>query len=279
MKLYILGVLVILNLVNSYSLDKLEILSGIEEQNNTASIKPRNEEGMTPLMSACLFDDAEKVEHFLSSGASLEERSDKGLTALQYALYGKRESKTAKLLIARGANIHVVDNDGRSVLYYSVMNDNIDATKILLEKGVGINEEVYSPYGVKALMISKSPEMSRLLISKGACIKLTDSGGWTALLYAIDEGVPEIVELLIDWGANVNDSTKDGVSALMLAGVKGDLNSLSYLISHGANVSARVKSGKYKNMSVLRYVKEHLPESDKNYKEIINLLSLSGGKK
>ena len=71
-----------------------------------------------------------------------------------------------------------------------------------------------------------------------------DGMGWTALMYAAEDGHADIVGLLIDAGANVYSENNDGVTAIHLAAEKGRANVVRVLLKAEANFAARDGSGR-----------------------------------
>ena len=66
-----------------------------------------------------------------------------------------------------------------------------------------------------------------------------DDHGWTALMYASQEGKAEIVEYLISRGANVDGRAEDGNTALMSACRQAWPEIVQILLGHGANPNHR----------------------------------------
>lgn len=74
--------------------------------------------GNTPLMDAAAAGHCEVVRYLADRGAELEIRSRNGQTALLLAV-GNRKVKTAKELLARGADPSVADNLGMTAVQYA----------------------------------------------------------------------------------------------------------------------------------------------------------------
>ena len=54
-------------------------------------------------------------------------------------------------------------------------------------------------------------DVTKVLLSYKPDLSIQDNDGWTALMYAADEGSPEIVALLLEGGASLNQTKTDGV--------------------------------------------------------------------
>ena len=78
----------------------------------------------------------------------------------------------------------------------------------------------------------------RLLIGAGADVDIDDDDGWTALMLAAGEGRADAVRLLIGAGADVNADDDDGWTALMWAAQEGRTDTARLLMDAGADVNA-----------------------------------------
>ena len=85
-----------------------------------ANVNTANDAGVTPLMVAIAFDpeSTRMMRGLLDAGAEIDEQDKGGLTALMYAArYGRKEAVT--LLLARGANPTMRDNNGRTAAAFT----------------------------------------------------------------------------------------------------------------------------------------------------------------
>lgn len=93
--------------------------------------------------------------------------------------------------------------------------------------------------GATALMYAvlySSPEMMRLLVTRGADVNAASASGSTALMWAADH--PAKITLLVDAGAAVNAKSADGTTALLVAVRHGNAASVRQLLASGADVKA-----------------------------------------
>lgn len=82
-------------------------------------------------------------------------------------------------------------------------NGNIDAARLLLEKGANI-ETMRSNYGgtpLDSAAYNKRTDVARLLLEKGANIQATRINGATPLYFTTYEGQIDMVRLLLEKGA------------------------------------------------------------------------------
>jgi ankyrin repeat protein len=78
--------------------------------------------GATPLHYAALYAHHNVLSELLQSGAAVDARDNKGKTALHYGVMyddkggGTGSRATVKLLLDRGAGVHISDDSGRTPL-------------------------------------------------------------------------------------------------------------------------------------------------------------------
>ncbi len=111
-----------------------------------------------------------------------------------------------------GADVHDIDNDGR--------------TALILAASEGHHLVV------------------RLLLDHGADANAVDHRGRTACRIAASEGHHLVVKVLLDHGADVNVAGEDGETALIRAARRGHLEAVQDLVAHGAQVDAICGGGK-----------------------------------
>jgi ankyrin repeat protein len=110
---------------------------------------------------------------------------------------------TVKVLLDKGANINVVDNNGLTLLMYAAKSGSADMAKLLLSRGAKIN--------VKCKM-----------------------KGYSAIMFATMFGTGETVQVLLDHGANINERNDDDISLLTVAQNRDDSSVAKLLEKNGA---------------------------------------------
>ncbi len=144
-----------------------------------------------------------------------------------------------ELLIAKGANINIADNNGLTPLM-AAAELGMAGFSLLLEKGAKVN--VADNAGKTPLMYAMGNRgygAAAELVKRGAQINAKEKEGRTALFYAIEraehdpirllgddlkrkekesaERYVQLVQLLIEKGADVNVKDKDGETPLKIA--------------------------------------------------------------
>lgn len=99
-----------------------------------ADVNTANKYGGTALMTAIAFDAKSTaiMERLLDAGADIDAQDDGGRTALMYAAkYGRKEA--LQILLARGANPAIRDNNGRTAAAMTENSNGAELTGILEE--------------------------------------------------------------------------------------------------------------------------------------------------
>jgi ankyrin repeat protein len=78
---------------------------------------------------------AELLKQLLAEGAAVDEVDEEGRTALHFAV-GYGEIPCAKLLIEAGAKLDLVDNNKNTALHYAAGYGQAESVKLLVERWV-----------------------------------------------------------------------------------------------------------------------------------------------
>lgn len=165
----------------------------------------------------------DSVRALLDSGISVN-RTDPsdGRTLLASAAHAGLVD-VAVLLLCRGADPSVNDNQGQTALTLAARQGHAGVLQVLLE---WVQEQG-----------SKSPAAQALL-------EHVDSEGWTALRSAAWGGHKEAVRLLLEAGAEIDGCDSDGRTALRAAAWGGHEEILLTLLKHGAEVDRSDREGR-----------------------------------
>ncbi|WP_375333842.1 ankyrin repeat domain-containing protein [Candidatus Tisiphia endosymbiont of Xenochironomus xenolabis] len=222
----------------------------------------------------------EAVKTLLQLGANINAiNAVNGMPPLHVAMQ-KKHPEVAEELLARGADVNIVDAGGWIALHWGVNLEDINIVKNILTKGTNINAK--SIVGVTPLFCAVSNGnklITELLISKQADsnipsnegtlpwhiasfkgfieimkilaptildidYKTTNSEQYTALWLASQQGHVDIVKWLIDKGADINAIRQsDGRTVLQAAICKEQLQVVECLIANGVNINKADKDG------------------------------------
>ena len=112
-----------------------------------------------------------------------------------------------RLLVSRGADLTVRENDGCTPLHIACFSGSLAAVKLLIELGANMSSE--------------------------------SNDGSTGLHWAAGNGHDIILQYMHKLGANINQTNHEGRTPLHLAAYCGNLETVALLCSLGADVSLR----------------------------------------
>jgi ankyrin repeat protein len=195
--------------------------------------------GGSPLHGAANAGYAGMVELLLAHGADVHSCDLAGVTALdQAALNG--HTQCVQLLISAGADVTRTDVLGTSSLHRAVYRQHADVVRLLIEHGAAAVINNSTPPdcdccgSLCALMISKEPAMTKLLLAAGAAVHAANDKGCTCLHVAAAHGYPApVVCLLIKAGADLHAVNNEGKTAAAVARGSGN-DMLAALLNRAA---------------------------------------------
>jgi ankyrin repeat protein len=112
---------------------------------------------------------------------------------------------------------------------------NIDAVKLFVNRKSPINK-CDNKSSRTPLMWSTNLDIVKYLCEQGADVQMTNSNGWSALMWAAMSANYEITEYLIDHGADVNSCDCNGDTALIYAIHANANNIIKLLVDRGAEI-------------------------------------------
>jgi ankyrin repeat protein len=192
-----------------------------------ADVNARTIEGRTPLYTAAqLPTGGPTIALLLEVGADLEARTITGTTAIFAAVTARAEN--VRLLINKGANVNAASLSGTTPLMGTTASDMVS---LLVASGANVTAR--SKRGESPLAdAARRGDLAaaRLLLDKGADVNTVDYRGYTPLILAAqyDRDSPELVRLLLSRGADVR-AVAEGQSALTMAARRGDTELVSIL--------------------------------------------------
>ena len=218
------------------------------------NINEPDKEGWTPLMYAALLNDSKVVTYLIDSGAKINHEAYNGTTALYLAVYGKM-LENARVLLKRGANPNIADNESISPLVLAIENTTWDMAKLLVEYGADVNSKKKLRWEIIIDVVTDDNpplELIELMLKKGANpnAAINDSGG-SLLLHAAGYNKLEVAKLLLINGADV-----DGIMYMTPLNVAlrfGHLEMAKLLIENEAAVNTADDEG----YTSLYYALEH----------------------
>ncbi len=142
----------------------------------------------------------------------------------------------AKTLIERGANVKAIETfRDQTPLMWAAGGNLPDLVDLLLAKGAG----------TQVNLRAKSDDWQRQMTSEPrAQFGTRQTGGLTALLYAIRAGCQRCVVSLVNAGADIEKPSPDGVTPLINALDNRRFDTAMYLLDKGANPNTWDMSGR-----------------------------------
>ncbi len=194
----------------------------------------------TPLITTINLSHFSHIAHIpqllIAKGADIHKADNNGRTPLIHAI-DQGNLSIIQLLIAKGADIHKADNNGRTPLIHAIGKRDLSIIQLLIAKGANIHTpDKNGRTPLMYAMNSTDLSIAQLLIAKGADIHMPDNKGRTPLIHAIDDENPIIAQLLISKGADIHMHDNEGRTPLMCASTNKDLSIAQLLIAKGADI-------------------------------------------
>lgn len=195
------------------------------------------------------------IKKQLEEGSPIDQRDEKGRTALHLAAYNGH-AETIHFLISNDADVNAQANGffQATPLHMAAERQQTPSVKILIEAGADI--EAKTDLGFTPLLLAASVghlETIALLLAQKADPNVKALHGETPILRAMIDDKVHILEFLATHGArihdpinldNVNSSWSKGFSLLHGAAMQGYVNSLRFLINQGMNVNILSERGR-----------------------------------
>ena len=257
---------------------EVEIVKNMSEVG--ADVNHQNGNGMSSLMVAVCQSNVQLVEFLVRNKANKYLKSKYGLTAMDFAHMFKdktiiqflqpepsekkppysesslfRNKQALCILVYRNRlkkidkfkpTVFQEDNtrDEYSPLMVAAQKGNVEATQMLLDKGVKVNEQL--PNGTTALAVAIAKDhvaVFEKLIENGADINQTDKDGQTLLFKCAADGNLYGLVKLERLGASIDKRNQEGETPLMAATVGGHVNIVKYLWKMTAQIDTKNKDG------------------------------------
>lgn len=225
--------------------------------------------GQSALMWAISFGHPAAARLLIDRKADITARTKKLTEPEQY---------TPMLMEGYGGNVEAVPQGGYTPLMFAAKEGDIETTRLLLERGAGVND--VSVEDGTALVIASAERYEELaleLLEQGADPKIPDANGMTALHYALRDGLKALIGHVSVTTKRVcgfileapckaletlteQDRLELGAAASLLYVVEGETNPLAYerknrmilpgknmyelaeaLLARGADVNAAMK--------------------------------------
>jgi uncharacterized protein len=229
------------------------------ENRSHVNVNEADGEGMTALLWAAHWDEADMVKCLIEAGADVKATTRFGDTALhEAATLG--DAAIIKALLQAGANPNAVRSEGDTPLMLAVRSGVTDAVRALIDNGATVDAREQW-FGETPLMVASAknyPEVVKTLIDHGADVNASSTafqyrrrpgidatfpvipsmGGLTPLHFAARQDSIEAAKVLIASGADINKVEPDShYSPLLTAVINKHFDMATMLIENNANVN------------------------------------------
>lgn len=202
-------------------------------------------EGTAALISAADRNDLAMADLLLAAGADPKGTNEYGATAL-YAAAANADIALAQRLLAAGADPNAQLLSGETPLMQSAQTGNVEMARILLAAGADPNARE-SNAGQNALMWGISERHAAItdeLVKHGADINATSKSGFTALMFAAQQGDADSARILLNAEANPNETApKSALTPLLIGTAMGRAKVVSLLLDKGADPNVVAANG------------------------------------
>ncbi len=159
-----------------------------------------------------------------------------------YIAVNRDDAGAVSRLLKSGGDPNGLDEKGRTLLGFALLNDSTKAAEALLASPrIDINK--LNPAGESALMIAAlrgKLDWVQRLVARGAEI---NRDGWSALHYAATGPNPAVVDWLLSKGANLEGRSPNGTTPLMMAARYGSEENVDRLLAAKAEIRASNEQG------------------------------------
>ena len=216
---------------------------------NGADIEEKDEKGRTPLVSAAFWGSEEIVQILVDSGASVAAKDQQGQTALHWLAYSgvitpASETEDVDLMqLVRGSDLEATDTKGRTPLILAAQNGNAKTVRQLIDSKANIMATDENDWSALH-HAAKEGRQSVIPLLQGADLEAREKKeNSTPLILAAEEGKDEAVRTLMNMKANTMASDKYGFTALHSAANSGYEEVVQLMIQMGASFKTKNQRG------------------------------------
>ncbi|OAP59095.1 hypothetical protein AYL99_06393 [Fonsecaea erecta] len=169
-----------------------------------------------------------QLDMFLAHGADINALDETGNNALHYFSWGEAELEIGQALVEAGADIHIRNTRGESVMHLLArrVNCRVDIMQYFIEKGAGVDtEDGASERPLLEASLAGNCDAVKLLLDRGADIEDVNENGQTALFVAALAGHTDVVTVLLERGADPLKRNSMGATPFGMACKHGDAES------------------------------------------------------
>lgn len=200
--------------------------------------------GETPLMICARTGNPAAVKSLLDHRADANAREvEHGGTVLMVAVAAKHP-EVVKVLTEHGADVHARTKTGFTALMFAAQQGVLESVRMLLESGANVNDvTAASGNALTVASASHHEDIALFMLKKGADPNVADKYGFTALHYAVAQGIGEIMDTAPtsydEYYRPRPSNMRELAKVLLASGANPNVRTKEELISFGTTVALR----------------------------------------
>lgn len=184
------------------------------------------------------------VKLLLEKGATFENDE----FSIVYGLLKNKDFDNFKLMIEKGLKLNESreETEKLPVLNWAIKNNYDDIALLAIDKGADFNFGVVGLKPINIMLENKKMELIKAVVEKGFDINeyLNKENNLTLLSWAVINKNIDLANFLVEKKVDVNRLMTSGMTALMLASQNNDAEMVKILLKGGADVKIKNSSGK-----------------------------------
>lgn len=171
---------------------------------------------ITDFAKAAKFNDVSTVKSLLSRGVSPNTTDPKGEPMLNLAIKDRSDDVIQLLIANKATDVDLSNKSGETPLMMASIDGNLPLVKTLVQqRKAQIDHIGWTP--LHYACAKGHFEVAQYLIANGAIIDSLSPGNTTPLMMAVQSGNEALVKLLLDKGADLRLKNTNGLTAIDIA--------------------------------------------------------------
>lgn len=190
------------------------------------------------LFRAAIYVHIEKIKYLLEHVVNLNVQNKHGDSFLHQLACSNDSIEAVKLVVKKGIDIELKNNDGETALDYAIHTQNKEVIQYLLEQGaIGDASAVLNELELFNAVERGDIAYLKEYLEKGGNIERKNKSDETLLHIALNNNHDEMVIFLVLEGANVNAYAHSIYLPIISAASVGRLDQVKLFLAHGADVN------------------------------------------
>lgn len=214
--------------------------------NNSATPSIRNSKlyDESALQCAIRHKNSTAVNLLLTHGADMHHINQAGKSALIQAVE-MREHDRLQVHPSHVPQLNVQSDGAGNVPIASQERSEVDFLKLLMDRGLQIDQPQASGKSALFDAVQEGDEnRAKVLIEAGADVNQLDATGRPILFHAVDKSNLAMIQLFFKYGADVDKTDRDGRTVLFEAVSQGNNDVAELILCSGIDIQAKDKEGR-----------------------------------